>query len=162
MSIFGGTSSFGSSVFGGDPAAFLYAQIDAETTTEARRLTARGLYDGTNIMAIEFGVGSDGFDPYNYSAALPVNPDATSLDDPVFTSTIDHVEHTNKNGVSYYCLLDTSEANVTLGEVCIWSVVRNSPGDPVSGTKFISAIGHFPILCKNSTMPIVIRVTVQK
>ena len=159
MSKFAGADPFGSAVFGGDPSPFLLTQIDAETTTEARRLMARGMYDGTSLQAVEFSVGQDGFDPASFYAAVPVNPDATALDDSVFTDTIDHIEPPNAKARSYYCLLDTTEANVTLGEIAIWGEVQNSPGDPADGTKIIMAIGHFPLICKNSSMQYALRVT---
>jgi len=161
MSEFGGASEFGPALFGGDPSPYLFVQIDAETTTEARRLIARGAYDGTSLKARDFSVGQGGFDPVDYKAAIPVNPDATNLDDHYFSDPIAYVEQPNGRARSYYCLLESGDANVTLGEIGIWAEVQNSPGDPADGTLILMAIGHFPIICKNSTMQYALRVTHQ-
>jgi len=153
---------FGPAVFGGDTVAFLELQVDAEPTTEARRIMARGATDGTTIQAVEFSVGQGGFDPNDYTAALPVNPDAVALDDVIFgPEPIDHIERPNVQAISCYCVLEASEANVTLGEIAIWGDVQNSVGDPPDDTKVVMAIGHFPILCKNSSMRYALRVTIQ-
>lgn len=160
MSEFGSTSLFGSALFGGEPVPFLYLQIDAETTTEARRIITRGMADGTSLRAIKFSVGRGGFDPTDYLAALPVNPDATALEDPIFTDLIDYKEAPNTNSISYYCALETGEANQTLGEIAIIGEVQNSPGDPADESEVVMAIGHFPLLAKNSTMRYALRVTV--
>lgn len=161
MSQFGGGSSFGSVVFGGEPVPYLYLQIDAEMTTEARRLVARGHTDGTSVQITKFSVGRGGFDPNDYLAALPVNPDATALSDSIFTDVVDHIEWANDTCVVCYCLLEAAEANQTLGEVAITGIVANSSGDPADDTEFVMAIGHFPMRAKNSDMQYALRVTIQ-
>lgn len=161
MGIFA-TSTFGSAVFGGEPVSYLWNQIDAETTTKARRLVARGLTDGTSLQATHFSVGRGGWDPLDYHAATPVNPDAVALDDAVFgPDTIDYYEYANERCAVYYCLLDFGEANVALGEVGIWGVIQNSPIVAENGTRILMAIGHFPLCAKNSDMGYVLRVTMQ-
>ena len=137
----------------------LYLEIDARTTTEARRLMARGLGDGTSLQATDFSVGRGGFEPFDYLSAIPVNPDASDLDDSVLTKAITHFEFPNSEAACYYCLLESADANVTLGEIGIWGTVQNSPGDPVSGSAILMAIGHFPLIAKNSDMQYVLRVT---
>lgn len=169
MSKFGGGTVFGTGVFGGDPTPFLLYQIDAEMTTEARRLMARSLTDGTVVVALRFSVGRGGFDPYDYLAAIPVNPDAQALHDPVFTDAIDRVEHANETAKVFYCVLEPDEATETLGEVAILAEVHNSPGDPIDETEIVFAIGHFPLLVHApeaavpplNPMRIVLRVSVQ-
>ncbi len=161
MTNFGGSTTFGSTTFGGEPVPYLYLQIDAELTTEARRLTARGQTDGTSIQISGFAVGRGGFDPTDYLAALPVNPDCTALEDQVFSDVVDQVEWANQNCCVAYCCLETAEANQTLGEIAIFGRVANSPGDPVDDTEIVMAIGHFPMLAKNSSMQYALRVTLQ-
>jgi hypothetical protein len=161
MTQFGGGSSFGSAVFGGEPVPYLYLKIDAEMTTEGRRLTARGHTDGTSLQITKFSVGRGGFDPTDYMASLPVNPDASALSDPIFTDIVDKIEWANDHCVVCYCLLDTAEANQTLGEVAITGIVANSPEDPADDTEVVMAIGHFPMKAKNSSMRYVLRVTIQ-
>jgi hypothetical protein len=128
---------------------------------EARRLTARGQTDGTSLRATQFSVGRGGFDPYNYLGSIPVNKDSYALDEQVFTDVIDHYERPNNMAVCFYCLLETADANETLGEVCIWGEVQNSSGDPVDGSLIVMAVGHFPLIAKNSSMQYVLRVTMQ-
>jgi len=152
----------GPAIFGGDTVAFLEMQVDAEPTTNARRIMARGATDGTTIQAVEFSVGRAGFDPNDYTAALPVNPDAIALDEPFFgPKLIDRIERPNNQAISCYCVLEAGDANTTLGEIAIWGEVQNSVGDPVDGTKVALAIGHFPLLAKNSSMRYALRVTIQ-
>lgn len=154
-------------VFGGLPstptgtAPTLHLLISAQPTIEFRRLRARGVTDGTNIRAVQFSVGRGGFDPNDYLAAAPVNYNSQVLDESVFTDDIDHVEWPNPECLSCYCVLDTSVANTTLGEIAIIGEVSQSPGDPVDGSTIVMAIGHFPILAKNSSMRYALRVTVQ-
>jgi hypothetical protein len=151
----------GPAVFGGEPLANIELRIDAEATMEFRRLRARGVTDGTIVRATRFSVGTAGFDPNDYLAALPVNPNATALDNIQFTSDIDHIEWPNSECLSCYCLLETGEANWTLGEIAIIGEVQQSSGDPVDGTEIVMAIGHFPMLAKNSSMQYALRVTIQ-
>ena len=153
-------ASFGPAVFAGEPIAYLELRVDAELTTEARRLTARGATDGTALKVKEFSVGTGGFDPVDYTAALPVNPDAQALHNQVFSDTVDRIARASQNVRSYDCLLESGEANNTLGEVALWTDVYNSPGDPIDGTTVCFAIGHFPLLAKNSDFQYVLRVTV--
>lgn len=156
-----GTGSFGSAVFGGDPTPLLLLQVDAEMTFEARHLMSRGVTDGTSLQMKQFVVGRYGFDPYNYKVALPVNPDAVVLEDPIFTDTIDQYEAPNPQNACAYCLLDYGEANETLGEVGILSEIQCSPIPAENGTQFISHIGHFPLVAKNDSMRIALRVLTQ-
>jgi len=161
MSQFGSGSSFGASNFGGEPVPFLFLQIDAEMTTEGRRLTARGHTDGTSLQITKFSVGRGGFDPNDYLAALPVNPDAAALSDSIFTDVVDRIEWANDTCVVCYCLLEAAEANQTLGEIAITGMVNNSTGDPADDTEVLMALGHFPMLAKNTDMRYVLRVTIQ-
>lgn len=162
MTVFGGGTLFGgNTLFGGEPVPFLFLQVDAETTLEARRLMAEGATNGLSLRATRFQVGRGGFDPNDYLAALPVNPAATALDDFLFEDRIDYIEWANDWALSYYCVLETGEANQTLGEVAIIGEVQNSPGTPADGTEVIMAIGHFPLIAKNNTMRYALRVTMQ-
>ena len=156
-----GTGAFGTAVFGGDPTPFLLLQIDAEMTYQARSLMARGLTDGTSLKMSQFSVGQGGFDPFNYKIALPVNPDAVVLYDPIFTDVIDYYESPNPQNACAYCFLDYLEANVTLGEVCIWSEIQNSPIPTENGQLIISSIGHFPLIAKADTIRIALRILSQ-
>lgn len=156
-----GTSSFGTASFGGDPSPFLLLRIDAEMTTLARHLIARGSIDGTCLQAVEFSVGRGGFDPFNFAVAVPVNPDAADLDDPIFQDTIDHYERPNPTCASFHCILETGEANETLGEIGIWAEISNSPNVVENGTQILFAVGHFPLIAKNSNMRYGLRVIVQ-
>lgn len=157
-----GSGSFGSAVFGGDPTPYLYLQADAEVTYRARALMARGLSDGTSIRAREFSVGRGGFDPFDYLTALPVNPDAVALDDEILSNeAIDYFEYPNTMNACFYCLLESGEANQTLGEIGIWSEIQNSPIPAENGTYILSAIAHFPLVAKNSSMQVALRVAVQ-
>jgi len=156
-----GTGSFGSAVFGGDPTPYLLLSVDAEMTYRARQLMARGSTDGTSLQMQQFTVGQGGFDPFNYRVALPVNPDATALIDPYFTDTIDQYEHPNPRNACAYCLLEYTEANVTLGEIGIWSEIQCSPIATENGTMFLSHIAHFPLIAKNDSMRIALRVLSQ-
>jgi hypothetical protein len=157
----GGSIALGGSVFGGEPIPFIYLQIDAEPTMEFRHLRARGQTDGTIVRAVEFQVGRGGFDPSDYLAALPVNPNATALDDSQFTSDIDQIEWPNPHCLSCYCVIEAGEASVALGEIAIIGEVSQSPGSPVDGTKFAMAIGHFPLIAPNATIRYALRVTIQ-
>jgi hypothetical protein len=80
-----GSAEFGDATFGGDPgtATGLLLEMDAEITTEARRFVARSMLDGTAFKMIEFKIGQGGLDPFDYKFAVPVNPDANDLDDPL-------------------------------------------------------------------------------
>lgn len=163
----GSAITLGPTVFGGEPLAEIELRVDAETTMEFRRLRARGITDGTVVRATHFNVGRGGFDPNDYTSTLPVNPNATALDDPVafpsgsYNEPIDHVEHPNEWCASFYCLLETGDINETIGEIAIVGEVQQSSGDPANGTKFVMAIGHFPLLAKNSSMQYALRVTIQ-
>lgn len=161
MSVYGGSTLFGGTLFGGEPVPFLFLQVDAETTIEARYLMALGSTDGMSVRCTQFAVGRGGFDPNDYLAALPVNPDATALDDQVFSDGIDYLEEPNNQCLSCYCVLETGEANVSLGEIAIIAQLQNSAGDPVDGTEIVLAIGHFPMVAKNSDIRYAFRVTIQ-
>lgn len=161
MSVYGGSTLFGGALFGGEPVPFLFQQIDAETTVYGRYLLALGSTDGMSVRCTGFAVGRGGFDPNDYLAAVPVNPDATALDDQVFTDSIDLLEEPNNQCCSCYCVLETGEANVSLGEIAIIAQVQNSAGDPADGTEFVLAIGHFPMVAKNSDIRYAFRVTIQ-
>ncbi len=136
-------------------------QVEAVTTALARQLMARSTIDGTSLRAVEFSVGEGGFDPFNYTRIVPVNPDATGLDLSVFTDTIDEYEQPNERCACHYCVLENGEANTILGEVGIWSIIMNSPVPGENGTMILSAIGHFPAKPKNSDMQMAIRVIQQ-
>ena len=161
MSLYGGSTLFGGTLFGGEPIPFLFQQIDAEPTIYARYLTSLGSTDGMSLRCTKFAVGRGGFDPNNYLAAVPVNPDAVALDDQVFSDSIDVLEEPNQQCLSCYCVLETGEANVTLGEIAIIGEVQNSAGTPVDGTEVVIAIGHFPLVAKNSEIRYAFRVTIQ-
>lgn len=163
----GSAITLGPAIFGGEPLAEIELRVDAEATMEFRRLRARGVTDGTIVRATHFSVGQGGFSPDDYLNALPVNPNATALDDPLTFTTgsqiaeIPHLEWPNRECLSCYCLLEAAEVNETLGEVAIIGTVDQSPGDPVDGTRIVMAIGHFPMLAKNSSMQYALRVTIQ-
>lgn len=156
-----GSGSFGSAVFGGDPTPVLLLQIDAEMTYLARHLMARGMTDGTSLRIVRFAVGQGGFDPFDYKVALPVNPDVQVLEDPVFADYVDYYERPNPQNACAYCLLDFAEANYTLGEIGLWAEIQNSPIPTENGTQILSAVGHFPLLAKNDSMQIALRVLSQ-
>ncbi len=237
-----GTDLFGSASYGGDPAgpSGLLFDIDAEATTELMRLVARGSTDGTSVRFLEFSLGQGGVDPFDYKEAVPVNPDAQTLElpltlakvalpgtlgviatvsvvtttqdltdylrpgylveittgsgtetltvesvtaaqfvvttqssytDPVATGVIDTLiagakniseyEHPNPNSACAYCGLDKTEANEVLSEIGIWGKIVWSPNQHEIDTTFLAAIGHFPIVCKNSTMDYALRVNIQ-
>jgi hypothetical protein len=161
-----GLSEFGAASFGGDPATALILEVDAEVTSRARRLIARGRTDGTGFKVIEFSVGQGGLDLFDYKVATPVNPDAVQLELPINiagnpTKAIAQYEHPNLNSGCVYCLLDNSEVNERLSEVGIWAEIKCSPSLSEVGATFLAAIAHFPLLCKNSSMKYAFRVNVQ-
>jgi hypothetical protein len=156
-----GSSFFGSASFGGEPNPLLLFEIDAEMTTRARVLQARSLTDGTSFRAVEFAVGRGGFDPFEYRAAAPVNPDATTLDEEVFRDDLDHFERSNPRCGIFFCILEKAEANVTLGEVAIIAEILDSPIGSEIGNQFLMAIAHFPLVAKNSDMRFGFRVLLQ-
>ncbi len=156
-----GTSSFGTASFGGEPVPLLLFQIDAEVTTLAQHLVARGSIDGTSLLGKEFSVGRGGFDPFDYTAASPVNPDSLVLDAEIFRDDIDDYEKANARNASFHCVLEKTEANETLGEVGIWAEIQNSPVTTENGTWILFAIGHFPLIAKNSNMRYGLRIVVQ-
>ena len=165
MAIFG-ESEFGSAVFGGDPSTFLLLETDAEVTSRARELLARGRIDGTGFKMVTFSVGQGGLDPFDYLIATPVNPDAVQLELPITiggnpTKAIAEYEHPNENAACVYCVLDNGEANERLSEVGIWAEIMCSPISTEVGTTFLAAIAHFPLICKNSSMKYAFRVNVQ-
>lgn len=160
MSSFG-SGSFGTATFGGDPSPLLLFSVDAEMTTRARYILARGSVDGTSLWPKEFSVGTGGFDAYDYAVALPVNPDSVTLDADLFRDTIDNYEEPNDQCASFHCILENGEANQTLGEIGIWAEIQNSPVAGENGTQILFAIGHFPLQAKNSSMRYGLRVIVQ-
>jgi hypothetical protein len=136
-------------------------QVDATVTALARQLLARGAMDGTSLRGTEFSVGTGGFNPFDYTEATPVNPEVQTLDNAVFTDTIDEYERPNPECASFYCVLESGEANTTLGEIGIWAIIENSPIPGESGTTILYAIGHFPMKPKNVSMQMAIRVIPQ-
>ena len=162
-----GPAQFGPAVFGGDPVPHLFLQIDAEMTTLARRYTARGHTDGTSLMVDDFRVGQGGFDPLDYLAALPVNPDVfDNLVDEVFTGTVQYTEWANTRSVSFYCPLAAADAAGTyLGEIGIFATIQNSPVVGEDGKQILYAVGNFPMLVRppvaaDQSAEVVLRVTV--
>lgn len=136
--------------------------VSARTTHMARRLVARGSLDGTSYRYVEFSVGRGGYDPFDLTKVVPVDPNAATLIDPVLSSqAIDKMELPNPQSTGYYCLLESGEANYLLGEIGVWSIIQNSPIASENGTKFLSAIGHFPAKAKNSDMQMALRVIQQ-
>jgi len=160
MSSFG-ISSFGGASFGGDPTPLLLLQVDAEMTTLAQHLVARGSTDGTCLRGKEFSVGRGGFDPFDFAAAVPVNPDSQALDDEIFRDSINQWEQPNERATSFHCVLENAEANETLGEIGIWAEIHGSPVAAENGTFVLFATAHFPMIAKNSSMRYGLRVVVQ-
>jgi len=161
-----GTGEFGTAVFGGDPTTVLFMETDAEVTSRARELLARSCIDGTGFKATDFSIGQGGLDPFDYKIAVPVNPDATQLELPLTiggNATKPIAEHENPNASSacVYCLLENAEGNDQLSEVGVWAEILCSPILSEVGTKFLAAIAHFPLICKNSSMRYAFRVNVQ-
>jgi hypothetical protein len=161
-----GIAEFGAATFGGDPTTTLLLEVDAEVTSKARRLLARGRTDGTGFQVIEFSVGQGGLDLFDYKVATPVNPDAVQLELPINiagnpTKAIAHYERPNPNSGCVYCLLENAEVNERLSEVGVWAEILYSPILSEVGTIFLAAIAHFPLICKNSSMKYAFRVNVQ-
>ena len=156
-----GISSFGGASFGGDPSPSLLLQIDAEVTALAQHLIARGSTDGTCLRGTEFAVGRGGFDPFDFASAVPVNPDAQQLDDEIFRDVVDQWEQPNDRSLAFHCILETAEANETLGEIAIYAEIHNSPITTENGTFILFAAGHFPMIAKNDSMRYGLRIVVQ-
>jgi hypothetical protein len=154
-----GPAQFGPAVFGGEPVSHLFLQIDAELTTWARRLTARGQTDGTSLQCTKFSVGGGGFDPLDYLAAIPVNPDSQALDDFICTDTIDYYEWGAPRCPIFYCFVDSTQVshpagNGHIGEIGIIAEINNSPfsWEP-DGTEIMYAMAHFPLLVQPPVIP---------
>ena len=148
---------------GGDPTPYLLYEVDAELTSRARTLIARGATDGTALHAVKFSLGSGGLDPFDYSASVPVNPDASDLDRPLVPALfkdILHYEQPNPQSACVYCFVDSSEANDLLGELAVWARIVSSPRQSEVGTYVLAAVAHFPLLVKNDSMRYVFRVNV--
>lgn len=147
-----GTGQFGTAVFGGDPSAHLLFEVDAEITSLARRLMARGRTDGTSIQVITFSIGKGGTDPFDYRVAVPVNPDADALDIPVNIGTdptrpITYYERPNPNAACCFCQIDNTEVVSQLGEIGLWANIENSPTQAENAAPpFLAAIAHFPLV----------------
>jgi len=174
-----GTAHFGTSKFGGDPSPYLLFDIDTELTYMARHYLARGATDGTSIKAVEFSIGSGGIDPFNYQVAVPVNPDAKDLEVPIIlgpyappsdvtgAKIIAHYEYPKSGSSCVYCLLESLEPPAAgsdfISEIGIWAKILYSPytfeTTPPENT-FLAAIGHFPLIVKNSSMQYALRVNV--
>lgn len=132
--------------------------VHATTTNLARRLIARSSWDGTVIKATSFSVGTGGYDIPNYMNATVVNPDDQALQQQVFLGPITKLEWANQSCSSYYCVLGQMDANALLGEIGIWSTIVSSPVPSEIGTVFLSALAHFPLRAKNSSMSLALRV----
>jgi len=161
-----GVPQFGTAVSGGEPDPALVLEIDAEVTSRARYLVARGSMDGTGIHAVKFSIGLGGYDPFDYKTAVPVNPDSTNLDFPLPFSTPDGLkavteyEQPNQLSGCTYCVVSAAEGNDLLGEVGIWAEIVYSPFTHEVGDVFLAAIAHFPLIAKNSSMQYAFRVNV--
>lgn len=155
-------SSFGLSEFDRPQQIPYVYEVNAKTTSLGRYLMARGSVDGTSVRAVEFAVGRGGYDTFDYTIATPVNSEARFLEDPVLSSEpINQYEFPNPECACYYCILEIGEANYALGEIGVWAEIQNSPIGPENGTKFLYAIGHFPLKAKNSDMRMALRVVQQ-
>jgi len=179
-----GTSYFGTAKFGGDPSPYLLLEIDTELTYMARHYLARGSTDGTSIRAVEFSIGRAGIDPFDYRVAIPVNPDAQELEDQIDlgpyapptdvtgTKLITAYEYPKSGSSCVYCLLDDTEppsppspaaGSDFISEIGIWAKILYSPylfeTTPPENT-FLAAIGHFPLIVKNSSMKYALRVNI--
>jgi hypothetical protein len=149
-----GPAQFGPAVFGGEPVPHLFLQIDAEMTPLARRYTARGHTDGTSLHIDDFTVGRGGFDPLDYLAAIPVNPDAYNVvgADVLLSGPVQRIEWANGRSISCYCLLEAADmpAGGYLGEIGIFASIQNSPGGLEDGVQILFAAGNFPLLMKSA------------
>lgn len=174
-----GTSQFGTAKFGGDPTPFLLLEIDTELTYTARHYLARGLTDGTSIQAVEFTIGQGGIDPFDYRVAIPVSPESANLENPIAlgpyvpvtdvigAKTITKYEVPKDGSSCVYCLLDSLEPPAAgsgfLSEIGIWAKIAYSPftfeTTPPENT-FLAAVGHFPLIVKNSSMQYALRVNI--
>lgn len=158
-----GPAQFGPAVFGGEPVAHLYLQIDAEMTARARRLTALAHTSGWGLQVQQYQFGQGGFDPLDYFAAIPVSPDDNALIDPLGVQTaIQHYEWCNERCAAYYCdVVASGAASGYLGEIGLYARISW----PVASGLFLYAIGHFPLIAFSSVVPddfdVVVRVTVQ-
>jgi len=161
-----GTGQFGTASFGGDPDPPLIFDIDAEITTKARDLIARGRTDGTGIKTTQFSIGTGGYNPFDFTRAVPVNPDSSDLDFPLPFATpngrkpITEYEHPNQKSGCTYCVVEKTEGNALLGEVGVWAEIVYSPYTHELGDVFLAAISHFPLVGKNSSMRYAFRVNV--
>ena len=174
-----GTGHFGTAKFGGDPTPFLLFEIDTELTYMARHYLARGTTDGTAIQAVEFTIGRGGIDPFDYRVAIPVSPESSDLEDPIVlgpyvpatdvtgAKAIAKYERPKNGSACVYCLLDFTEPTMGGGdfisEIGIWAKILYSPNTfettPPENT-FLAAVGHFPLIVKNSSMQYALRVNV--
>jgi hypothetical protein len=69
-------------------------------------------------------------------------------------------EYANAHSATAYCQLDNTEANERLSEVGIWAEILWSPHLTEIGHRFLAAVAHFPLVCKNDSMRYVFRVNV--
>jgi hypothetical protein len=91
-----------------------------------------------------------------------------ALDSPVFPATAPNdvesfldIEFPNTQATSLVCRAGQTEANRGLGEVGIYVDIIDSVNPQEIGNRVLYAIGHFPIVAKNSKSVFVTRVITQ-
>lgn len=100
------------------------------------------------------GVLEGGADPDLESPRFPSNA-------PVTVEDFFDVERPNSSAVSLVCRVPQTEGNFGLGEVGIYVDIIDSINPAEIGSRILYAVGHFPIVAKNSKSVFVTRVITQ-
>lgn len=111
---------------------------------------------GLNNFDVSPGTGflDGGNDPALENARFPV-------DGPISVEGFIDIEQPNPESVSLVCRVPQNDGNFGLGEVGIYVDIVDSINATEIGTRVLYAIGHFPIIAKNSKSVMVTRVITQ-
>lgn len=138
--------------------------IIAVITDSARQKLADMLISGRSFQVTHFVTGSGGHDTGNPTVAL--TPDPTVIELP--KQSFGPKGLSSATLISAFCprfegILLSTEAIGELSNIGLIATVIYSPipADPVVGTKFLFAVGNFPLKVKTDTDELTIRVTLQ-
>jgi len=140
--------------------------IIATLTDLARTSLARSIMGEISFKLSGFAVGRDGYSGVNPVKIIAINPSLTGLLDQFFPLTgqksLELIENPQPPTVVANCRLASTEGVSALGEIGLWAEIINSTvslGEV--GTKFLFAVGHFPIQTKTLRQAIVYRFIIQ-
>lgn len=140
--------------------------ITAVLTDNARQRIAQYSISGKAYMVDNFAINSVGHDVGDPTLALP--PDRSAVTCPGGTplfgpEPIDSSTLISAFCPQFVCVLEKTEGNGSLSNVCLYATVLYSPivADPEVGQTFLYAVGNTPLKVKTGADRLIMNINIQ-